>query len=83
MTNDEVSFLNKIFLYDCKHFSSCDLHHKHIVTGGFKFISTNELRKLFSKGHDYCVNKTIIKNPKILYRLCSYHHQSLFRLYII
>ena len=52
MTNDKVSFLNNTFPYDFKNFSSCDPHHKHIVTGDLRFIFNYELRKLFSKGPD-------------------------------
>ena len=58
MADTEVSFLIKIFPIDCKN-SYCYKHHKHSVTGDLSFISNNKLRKLFSKGPNYCKNKTI------------------------
>ena len=47
MTDDEVSFVNYTFHCNSKHFSYCDQHYKHIVTGGLRFISikTKQLLK--------------------------------------
>ena len=59
MTDAEVSFLNDTFPCDCKIFSFCDPHHKHIyiVPDNLRFISNYKLRKLFLKSSKYCENK--------------------------
>ena len=44
---------------NCESSSFTDIHHKHIVTGDLRIISNNRLRKIFSKGPKYRVNRNI------------------------
>ena len=38
---------------DCADSSSCDPHHKHIITGDLQIIKNGKLRKLLTNGANY------------------------------
>ena len=64
MTEGEISMtLNSesqsFFPCSCSESMYSDPHHGHVVTGDLRIIENAKLQKLFSKGPNYCENKTI------------------------
>ena len=67
MTEGEISLIlnsetSSLFPCSCLDSEYCDPHHGHVVTGDLRIIENAKLRKLFSKGPNYCENKTINYN---------------------
>ena len=44
---------------DCADSSTCDPHHKHIITGDLQIIKNGKLRKLLTNGANYKEHLTI------------------------